>query len=144
MGYIGVCGSVCFCSHIEENYSKNFATEKLPKPIQNADYSTISLGYGITLQTVFTKTEWLSHSVTSDTIPPSVMIYCDNQNHLPRFLNLHFKNQLWSLCLDTDYLPIAHYFSPLEWLKSPTLSSRNKSFIDFRHQQIPLTLVKSF
>lgn len=53
-GYIGV-GCVCFCCHVRENYCKNFATEKLPKPIQNCYCRTISLAYGITLQTVFVK-----------------------------------------------------------------------------------------
>lgn len=71
------------------------------------------------------------------------MIDFDNQNHLPPFLNLHFKNQLWSLCLDTGYSPMVYYFNPLVWLKSPKLSSKYNSFIHFRHQQIPLTLVKS-
>lgn len=82
---------MCFCCHVIENYGKNFAAEKLAKPKQNYYCSTISLVYGITADYVYENIR-LSHSITSDTIPPSVMIYGDNQNHFSPFLNLHFKN----------------------------------------------------
>lgn len=91
---------------------------------------------------MFTESIKLSLSISSDTIPSSVMTYCKNQNHLSPIPQLVLQKLVTELVLrhKTTHL---QYFNPLLWLKSP-MQSKYNSFIHFRHQQIPLTLVKPF